>query len=45
MLCRKFELVLIKIGFFMNFEFAQKLGLRPCTIIVHGHWPNFMKNG
>ena len=43
MLCRKFELIPIKIGFFMNFKVAQKSGQSPCTI-VHGPWPNFMKN-
>ena len=44
MLCRKFELIPIKIGFFTNFKVAQKLGQSPCTI-VQGHWPNFIKNG
>ena len=39
MLCRKFELIPIKIGFFMNFKFAQKSGQSPCTI-VHGLGPN-----
>ena len=42
MLCRKFELLPIKIGFFMNFKVAQKWGQRPCTI-VPGLWPNFTK--
>ena len=33
MLLRNFELILITIGFFMNFKVAQKLGQRPCTIV------------
>ena len=44
MLCRKFELIPIKIGFFTNFEVAQKSGQSPCTI-VHSLWPNFIKSG
>ena len=46
MLCRKFELIPIKIGFFLQiFKVAQKSGQRPCTIIVQGLlWPNFVKN-
>ena len=44
MLLRNFELILITIGFFMNFKVAQKSGQRPCTI-VQGLWPNFIKNG
>ena len=40
MLCMWFELIQIKIGFF---KVAQKSGQRPCTI-VHGLWPNFIKN-
>ena len=43
MLCRKFELIPIKIGFFTNFKVAQKLGKSPCTI-VHGLGPDFIKN-
>ena len=43
MLCRKFELIPIKIGFFTNFKVAQESGQSPCTI-VQGHWPNFIKN-
>ena len=43
MLCRKFELIPIKIGFFKIFKVAQKLGQSPCTI-VHGLGPNFTKN-
>ena len=44
MLCRKFELILIKIGFLKKiFKVAPKSGQSPCTI-VQGHWPNFMKN-
>ena len=44
MLCRNFERIPIKIGFFTNFKVAQKSGQTPCTI-VQGHWPNFIKNG
>ena len=33
MLCRKFELIPIKIVFFMNFEVTQKSGQRRCTIV------------
>ena len=45
MLCFKFELILIKIGFFLRiFKVAQKSGQSPCTI-VQGHQPNFAKNG
>ena len=43
MLCRKFELIPIKIGFSRIFKVAQKSGQSPCTI-VHGLEPNFMKN-
>ena len=43
MLCRKFELILIKTGFLKNFKVAQKSGQTPCTI-VHGLGPNFVKN-
>ena len=44
MLCRKFELLPIKIGFFLQFfKVAQKSGQSPCTI-VQGLWPNFAKN-
>ena len=43
MLCRKFELILIKIGFLRFLKVAPKLGKSPCTI-VQGHWPNFDKN-
>ena len=43
MLCFKFELIPIKIGFLKNFKFAPKSGQRPCTI-VQGFWPNFIKN-
>ena len=38
MLHRKFELIPIKIGFFMNFKVVQKSGQSPCTI-VQGIWP------
>ena len=44
MLCRKFELIPIKIGFFLQiFKVAQKSDQSPCTI-VQGFWPNFTKN-
>ena len=33
MLYRNFELIPIKIGFFMNFKVAQKLGQRPWAIV------------
>ena len=32
-----------KLDFFMNFKVAKESGQSPCTI-VHGLWPNFMKN-
>ena len=44
MLHKKFELIPIKIGFFMNFKVAQKSGQSPCTI-VQGLCPNFVENG
>ena len=45
MLCRKFKLISIKIGFFLQiFQVAPKLGQSPCTI-VQGLEPNFIKNG
>ena len=43
MLFFNFELIPIKIGFYMNFKVAQKSGQRPCTI-VQGLEPNFAKN-
>ena len=43
MLCRNFELIPIKIRFFMNFEVAPKFDKTPCTI-VHGLRPDFIKN-
>ena len=43
MLCRKFELIPIKIRFFMNFKVAPKSGQSPCTI-VQGLRPTFGKN-
>ena len=47
MLCRNFELIPIKFGFFMNFlrifKVAQKSDQRHCTI-VQGYRPNFAKN-
>ena len=44
MLCRKFGLIPIIIGFLRIFKVAQKSGKSPCTI-VHGLGPNFIKNG
>ena len=32
-----------KLNFLQIFKIAQKSGQSPCTI-VHGHWPNFVKN-
>ena len=44
MMCRNFELIPIKFGFFLQiFKVAQKLGQRPWAI-VQGLWPNFIKN-
>ena len=43
MLNIKFDLIPIKIEFFINFKVAQKSGQSPCTI-VQGRWPNFIKN-
>ena len=44
MLYRKFELIPIKIGFFLRiFKVAQKSGQSPCTRI-QGSWPNFTEN-
>ena len=43
MLCRKFELISIKIGFLKIFKVAQKSGQNPCSI-VHGFGSNFVKN-
>ena len=42
MLCRKFELIQIKIGFFTN-KVAPKSGQSHCTI-VQGLWPKFIKH-
>ena len=43
MLCRKFELILIKIGFFYEFlNLLQNWVKVPCTI-VQGRWPNFTR--
>ena len=42
MLCRKFELIPIKIGFLWIFKVAPKSGQSPCTI-VQGLWPNVIK--
>ena len=36
MLYINFELILMTIGFFMNFKVTQKLGQRPWAIIVQG---------
>ena len=43
MLCSKFEPIPITFGFFMNFKVAPKSDQSPCTI-VHGFWPNFVKD-
>ena len=43
MLCRKFELIPIKLDFLQISKVAQKSDQSPCTI-VHGPWPNFIKN-
>ena len=47
MLCRNFELIPIKFGYFTNFlrifKVAQKSDQRHCTI-VQGLWSNFVKN-
>ena len=38
MLCRKFELIPIKVGFFYKFlNLLKKSGQRPCTIIARVH--------
>ena len=45
MLCRKFELIPIKIEFFYEcLNVSQKSDQSSCTI-VQGLWPNFAKNG
>ena len=36
MLCRKFELIPIKIGFFMNFKLLKNQAKFPVLYIVHG---------
>ena len=33
-----------KLDFLQIFKVAPKSGQTPCTIIVQGHWPNFIKN-
>ena len=33
------------LDFLQIFKVAQKSGQSPCTIIVQGIWPNFIKNG
>ena len=46
MLHRKFELIPIKIGFFMIFKKLLKNRVKvPVLYIVHGLQPNFIKNG
>ena len=42
MLCRKFELIPIKIEFLQFLKVAQKSGQRPCTI-VQGFWPKMAR--
>ena len=44
MLFFKFELILIKFGFFMIFKVTLKSGKSHCTIIVQGRESNFAKN-
>ena len=45
MLCRKFELIPIKIGFFYEFlKLLKNQANVPVLYIVQGLWPNFMKN-
>ena len=45
MLCRKFELIPIKIEFFTNFlKLLKNQAKVPVLYIVQGHWPNFAKN-
>ena len=44
MLCTKFELIPIKIGFFTNFQSCFKIGPKTLYYIVQGLWPNFAKN-
>ena len=44
MLCRKFEQIPIKIGFFTNFLICSKIWSKSLYYIVHGLEPNFMKN-
>ena len=43
LLCRKFELIQIKIGFLRIFKVASKSGQSPCTI-VQGLWPILPKS-
>ena len=43
MLCRNFELILIKFGFLKKFlKLFQNQANDP---VLHGVWPNFVKNG
>ena len=44
MLCRKFELIPIKIGFFMNFFKLLKNLAKDPVLIVQDHWPIFAEN-
>ena len=45
MLCRKFELIPIKIGFFYKFlKLLKNLAKVPVLYIVQAVWPNFIKN-
>ena len=44
MLCRKFELIPIKIEFFTNFLKLLKNQAKVPVLLVQGHWPNFTKN-
>ena len=44
-LCRNFELIPIKIGFFTNFKCCSNVRAKTLYYIVQGHQPNFIKNG
>ena len=44
MYLRCVEILSALIGFLQIFKVVPKSGQTPCTI-VHGHWPNFIKNG
>ena len=43
MLCRNFELSLIKTNFLQFFKVSPKSGQSPCTIIVQRLWLGFAK--